>query len=351
MVDRPRRKFNASDKPRPGRDRTPKTSLKQKRERPDRERPGRRQEKPKLADPRQPNWDAPKKRDRLEQKVLAPVVPSDDGGAITGHDDLETDYIYGRHPVLSALEGERSLQRIWVLPRLRHDPRFYSLLMQAKANGAIIDEVDPRRLDQIVRGVNHQGIIAQVSPYSYLSLDELLEQARAKTDRPVIVVADGITDPHNLGAIIRSAESIGAQGLVIPQRRSVGVTSTVVKVAAGALEHFPVARVVNLGRALETLKEEGFWIYGTASEASTPLHTVKFADATVLVVGSEGEGLGMLTQHQCDVLVSIPLRGKTPSLNASVATGMVLYEIYRQRWSNILSVGTLQTRTTEHNKK
>jgi 23S rRNA (guanosine2251-2'-O)-methyltransferase len=254
----------------------------------------------------------------------------------------ESDLIYGRHPVLTALENERSINRLWITTRLRYDPRFHHLILQAKDNGAVIDEVEPMRLDQITGRANHQGIAAQIAPYAYIELEDLITKAKSVTD-PVIVVADGITDPHNLGAIIRTAEAIGAHGLVIPQRRAAGITSTVVKVAAGALETFPVSRVVNLGRALEQLKEEGFWIYGTAVTGSEPLQNVKFSGPVVLVVGGEGEGLGMLTQRSCDVLVSIPLQGKTPSLNASVATGMALYEIYRQKSQNTLYLDKLQT--------
>ncbi|AUT03416.1 23S rRNA (guanosine(2251)-2'-O)-methyltransferase RlmB [Nostoc sp. CENA543] len=252
----------------------------------------------------------------------------------------DSDIIYGRHPVLTALENQRELNRIWVTSRLRYDPRFHNLILQAKENGTVIDEVDPKRLDQITYQANHQGIAAQIAPYSYIELHELIAQAKTVND-PVIVVADGITDPHNLGAIIRTAEAVGAQGLIIPQRRASGITSTVVKVAAGALENFPVARVTNLSRALEELKEAGFWIYGTAADASEPLHTVSFRGPIVLVIGSEGEGLSMLTQRSCDVLVSIPLLGKTPSLNASVASGMALYEIFRQRAVNTLYLDKL----------
>jgi 23S rRNA (guanosine2251-2'-O)-methyltransferase len=248
----------------------------------------------------------------------------------------ESDLIYGRHSLLAALEGDRYLNRIWIMSKLRYDSRFHSLLSQAKANGTVIDEVDHRRLDQLTHGANHQGIAAQVAPYEYLELAELIERAKAASEHPVLVAADGITDPHNLGAIIRTAEAMGAQGLLIPQRRAVGVTSTVVKVAAGALETFPVARVVNLSRALEELKNAGFWIYGTAAEASQPIDTVRFDSSAVLVIGSEGEGLNLLTQRCCDVLVSIPMQGKTPSLNASVSAGMVLYEVYRQRRSQTL---------------
>jgi 23S rRNA (guanosine2251-2'-O)-methyltransferase len=254
----------------------------------------------------------------------------------------ENDLIYGRHPVLAALESNRNLNRVWITPRLRYDPRFHSLLTQAKANGTVIDEVEPQRLDQLTQRANHQGIVAQVAPYEYAELSDLINRAKAASEQPVLIVADSITDPHNLGAIIRTAEALGAQGLVIPQRRAVGVTSTVIKVAAGALETFPVARVVNLSRALEELKEAGFWIYGTAANASQPLHLVKFSGAIALVIGSEGEGLSLLTQRSCDHLISIPLHGKIPSLNASVAAGMTLYEIYRQRWSNTLHLNTLE---------
>ncbi|MGI8502965.1 MAG: 23S rRNA (guanosine(2251)-2'-O)-methyltransferase RlmB [Hassallia sp.] len=263
----------------------------------------------------------------------------------------DSDLIYGRHPVLTALENQRGLNRIWITSKLRYDPRFLHLILQAKENGTVIDEVEPKRLDQITSYANHQGIGAQIAPHAYIELDELITEAFATTDAPVIVVADGITDPHNLGAIIRTAEAIGAQGLVIPQRRASGITSTVMKVAAGALETFSVARVVNLSRALEDLKAANFWIYGTAVTGSVPLHTVEFVNPKddnkkpipiVLVVGSEGEGLSMLTQRSCDVLVSIPLQGNTPSLNASVAAGMALYEIYRQRWLNTLHLDKLQ---------
>ncbi|QFS44151.1 23S rRNA (guanosine(2251)-2'-O)-methyltransferase RlmB [Nostoc sphaeroides] len=253
----------------------------------------------------------------------------------------DNDLIYGRHPVLSALQNQRNLNRLWITTRLRYDPSFHHFLLQAKENGTVIDEVEPKRLDYLTNGANHQGVAAQVAPYAYIELPDLIEQAKAVTD-PVIVVADGITDPHNLGAIIRTAEAIGAQGLVIPQRRASGITSTVMKVAAGALENFAVSRVVNLSRALEELKEAGYWIYGTAASGSEPVHTVNFTGPIVLVIGSEGEGLSMLTQRSCDFLVSIPLQGKTPSLNASVAAGMTLYEIYRQRSLNTLHLDKLQ---------
>jgi len=266
---------------------------------------------------------------------------------VTGDTETNSDLIYGRHSVLAALENQRPLHRIWTTERLRYDPRFHSLILEAKANGTVIDEVEYRRLDQITGGATHQGIVAQVAPYDYLDLQDLIDRAKAASEHPVLIAADGITDPHNLGAIIRTAEALGAQGLLIPQRRAVGVTSTVVKVAAGALEFLPVARVTNLSRALEQLKDSGFWIYGTASNAAQPVDTVKFTGAIVLVIGAEGDGLNLLTQRCCDELVSIPLQGVTPSLNASVAAGMVMYEVFRQRRSQMLhleglSKGALQ---------
>jgi len=260
--------------------------------------------------------------------------------AVSGDDNSleDRDLIYGRHSVLSALEGDRRLHRIWISEQLRHAPRFHSLLSQAKQRGTVVDEASYKQLDRMADGGNHQGVIAQVAPYDYWHIDDLIEQSKKVSDRPVIIISDGITDPHNLGAIIRTAEAIGAQGLVVPQRRAAGVTSTVMKVAAGAIEKLPVAQVVNLSRTLETLKEEGFWIYGLSEQADSVISEVEFDRATVLVMGAEGDGLSLLTQRHCDQLVSIPLAGSTPSLNVSVAAGMALYEIYRQRWSNRLQL-------------
>ncbi|MBD0335217.1 MAG: 23S rRNA (guanosine(2251)-2'-O)-methyltransferase RlmB [Cyanobacteria bacterium Co-bin13] len=286
---------------------------------------------------------------RSPKPVLAvqPTAPKPE--VVVEAPEESPDLIYGRHAVEAAITHQRPLNRVWINERLRYDPRFLTLLETAKANGAVIDEVDVRRLNQITEGANHQGIAAQASSYDYKDLEDLIEQAKAKKDIkiPVFVAADGITDPHNLGAIIRTAEALGGQGIIIPQRRAAGITSTVSKVAAGALEAIPVARVVNLKRALETLKNAGFWIYGLSSEASQPLHNVSFDRPTVLVVGAEGDGLSLTVQQSCDELVSIPLRGATPSLNASVATGMALYEVYRQQWVNQLQLTSLQNKSKE----
>lgn len=244
--------------------------------------------------------------------------------------DAEIDLTYGRHAVLAALKGDRQINRIWLTDKLMAHGQFYPLVKAAKANGTIIDQVDPRRLSQLTQGGNHQGIAAQVAPYDYWDLPDLVARAK-QVDEPVIVIADGIEDPHNLGAIIRTAEALGVQGLVIPQRRAVGVTSTVMKVATGALENIAIARVVNLNQAIAKLKDAGFWIYGTTADTDQMLSETNFSGAVGLVIGSEGQGLSQLTEKNCDQLVRIPLTGKTPSLNASVACAIALYEVFRQR--------------------
>lgn len=256
------------------------------------------------------------------------VQPQADGNPQT---ELEQEIIYGRQTVLAALRSQATLNRVWILPRLRYSPQFLSLLEEAKARGTVIDEVSPKRLNALTAGANHQGIAAQATPYQYVALEDLVERSRQAGPNPVLVVLDGIQDPHNLGAIARSVEAFGMQGMVIPQRRAAGVTSTVMKVAAGALSTLPVARVVNLNRALEYLKEQGFWVYGTTSRGADPIYSADFQRPIALVVGSEGEGISLLTQRHCDQLLSIPLAGRTESLNASVATGIALYEIHRQR--------------------
>jgi len=250
----------------------------------------------------------------------------------------ESDTIYGRHSVIAALESGRTLHKLWIVPQLRYDSRFMGLLQTAKSNGTIVDEANYTQLARITDGGNHQGVAAQVAAYDYLELHDAIARAKAASDRAVIVAVDGITDPHNLGAIARTAEALGAKGLVIPQRRAVGVTSTVAKVAAGAIEHLDIARVGNLVQALETLKAEGFWIHGLAAAGNEALEKADLTGPIVLVIGAEGDGLSLLVQKTCDVLLSIPMTGHTPSLNASVAAGMALYEISRQRRNQSLDL-------------
>jgi 23S rRNA (guanosine2251-2'-O)-methyltransferase len=222
---------------------------------------------------------------------------------------------------------------------MRFTPRFLQLLREAKASGVLVEEVTWARLGQITAGAVHQGIVLQTAAADTLDLDSLIEGCAGIGEPPLLMALDGITDPHNLGAIARSAEALGAHGLVLPQRRSAGLTGSVAKVAAGALEHLPVARVVNLNRALERLKGEGYRVVGLASEGSVSLEQADLDGPLVIVTGSEGDGLSMLTRRHCDQLVSIPLRGATPSLNASVATALLLYEVARRGWMRGLRGG------------
>ena len=246
--------------------------------------------------------------------------------------DPSTDLIWGRHPAQAALESGRPIHRVWCTPEMRFSPKFLQLLREAKSSGVLVEEVTWARLGQITGGAVHQGIALQTAAAETLDLPTLLEGCAAIGEPALLMAVDGLTDPQNLGAIVRSAEALGAHGLVLPQRRSAGLTGSVAKVAAGALEHLPVARVVNLNRALDTLKQEGYRVVGLAAEGTVSLEEADLEGPLVIVTGSEGDGLSMLTRRNCDQLVRIPLRGATPSLNASVATALLLYEVARRGW-------------------
>jgi 23S rRNA (guanosine2251-2'-O)-methyltransferase len=251
--------------------------------------------------------------------------------------EVGSDLIWGRHAALAALESERPIHRIWCTPELRFSPRFLQRLREAKGSGVLVEEVTWARLGQISAGGVHQGIVLQPAAAETLDLPTLLEGCRGLGEPPLLIALDGLTDPQNLGSIVRSAEALGAHAMVLPQRRSAGLTGSVAKVAAGALEHLPVARVVNLNRALETLKQEGYRVVGLASEGSLTLEEADLSGPLVVVTGSEADGLSMLTRRSCDQLVRVPLRGATPSLNAGVATALVLYEVARRGWMRGLS--------------
>jgi 23S rRNA (guanosine2251-2'-O)-methyltransferase len=242
------------------------------------------------------------------------------------------DLIWGRHAAQAALESGRPIHRIWCTSEMRFSPRFLQLLREAKASGVLVEEVPWSRLGQLTSGAVHQGIALQTAAADTLDLPTLMEGCRTIGEPPLLMALDGLTDPQNLGAIVRSAEALGAHGLVLPQRRSAGLTGSVAKVAAGALEHLPVARVVNLNRALDALKQEGYRVVGLAGEGTVSLEEADLSGPLVVVTGSEAEGLSMLTRRTCDQLVRIPLRGATPSLNASVATALLLYEVARRGW-------------------
>jgi len=237
------------------------------------------------------------------------------------------DWIWGKHSVYEALSSDRAINRIWCTSEIFSSDKFYVLLKELKLKGVLIEEVSWNRLSQLTYGASHQGIALQLACSKTISLEKLIDFSKHNCQNPLIVALDGITDPHNVGAIIRSAEAFGCKGVIIPQRRSAGLTGTVAKVAAGALEHMQVSRVVNLNRALEELKKNGFLIVGLSGDGQLSISNFQEKAPLVVVVGSEDKGISLLTQKKCDFLLSIPLKGKTSSLNASVAAAISLFHL------------------------
>lgn len=242
------------------------------------------------------------------------------------------DLIEGRNAVLEALRAGRSIDKLY-LAKGETDKTLAHIVARARAAGVVVVEADRRKLDALSASPTkaHQGVVAVAAVKDYCSLADILRVAEERGEPPFVLVCDEISDPHNLGAILRSAECVGAHGVVIPKRRSAGVTGIVDKTSAGAAEHVPVARVPNLPAALRELQERGLWIYGTAADGPADLWHTDFTGPLALVIGSEGEGMGRLVREHCDFLVRIPLRGKLDSLNASAAAGILMYEVLRQR--------------------
>ncbi|MBO8241879.1 23S rRNA (guanosine(2251)-2'-O)-methyltransferase RlmB [Prochlorococcus marinus XMU1410] len=235
------------------------------------------------------------------------------------------DWIWGKHSVYEALINERAINRIWCTSEIYSSDKFYILLKEIKLKGVLIEEVSWNRLAQLTNGASHQGIALQLACSKTISLEKLIDFSKHNCANPIILALDGITDPHNVGAIIRSAEAFDCKGIIIPQRRSAGLTGTVAKVAAGALEHLQVSRVVNLNRALEELKKNGFLVVGLSGDGQLSISNFLEKAPLVVIVGSEDKGISLLTQNKCDYLLSIPLKGKTSSLNASVAAAISLF--------------------------
>ena len=237
------------------------------------------------------------------------------------------DWIWGKHSVFEVLIGERPINRIWCTSEIMSSEKFYILLKELKSKGVLIEEVSWNRLSQLTFGASHQGIALQLACSKSLSLKKLIEISKDKSANPIILALDGITDPHNVGAIIRSAEAFDCKGIIIPQRRSAGLTGTVAKVAAGALEHIPVSRIVNLNRSLEELKNNGFLVVGLSADSQLSISNFHEKTPLVVIVGAEDKGISLLTQKKCDFLLRIPLKGKTSSLNASVAAAISLFHL------------------------
>ena len=240
------------------------------------------------------------------------------------------DQVEGRNSVLELLESEKDINKIFVT-RGEKQGSINKIIGRAKGKGIVLVEVDKSKLDEMSQTGNHQGVIAIVPPFEYCEVEDILEEAKSKNEQPFILILDGIEDPHNLGAIIRTAETAGVHGVIIPKRRAASVNSTVNKVSAGAVEHMKIARVNNINDTIKFLKDSGLWIIGTDGAAENYYYEQDLTGPIALVIGSEGNGMNRLVSENCDILVKIPMHGKITSLNASVSAGIVTYEIVKQR--------------------
>ena len=258
---------------------------------------------------------APRRADRFAERTVVEEVEG----------QLE-----GRNALTEALKSGRTIDKVFVAAG-DTDRGLQRLAAQAKEAGAVVVPVDRRKLDQVSTTRAHQGIIALAAAHTYFTIDDILEEAASRGEAPLIVICDELSDPHNLGAILRTAECSGAHGVIIPKRRSVGLTATVAKASAGAVEYMKVARVTNINAAMDELKQKGVWIFGTAAEGSIPMYDADLTGPAAIVIGSEGDGMSRLVQKNCDVTVHIPMKGKITSLNASAAASILLYEAVRQR--------------------
>ena len=255
----------------------------------------------------------------MEKKQFPPRQPA-----------LPEGMIEGRNAVTEALKSGRTIDKVY-LAAGDVDKALTRLAAQAKEAGAVVVQVDRRKLDELSPTGAHQGIIASVAAHDYVSPEELLALAASRGEPPLLVICDELSDPHNLGAILRTAECAGAHGLIIPKRRSVGLTAVVAKSSAGAVEYLPVARVPNIAATFDWLKKQGGWVYGTAADGDATLYQTDLRGPCAIVIGSEGAGMSRLVSERCDLRVSIPLRGRISSLNASAAAAVLLYEAVRQR--------------------
>ena len=236
----------------------------------------------------------------------------------------------GRNALTEALRAGRTIDNVFISDG-DTDRGLQRLAAEAKEAGAVIVPVDRRKLDQMSFTRSHQGVIALAAAHDYFTIDDILEEAASRGENALIVICDELSDPHNLGAIMRSAECAGAHGVIIPKRRSVGLTATVAKASAGAVEYMKVARVTNINNAINDLKEKGVWVFGTAAEGSVPMYKADLTGPAAIVIGNEGDGMSPLVRKNCDMLVHIPMKGHISSLNASAAASILLYEAVRQR--------------------
>lgn len=243
--------------------------------------------------------------------------------------EIDENILFGRNSVMEALKGERTIDKILV-QKGEKEGSVIKIIGEAKAKSIVVQEVEKSKLDELTGREKHQGVVAYAAAHEYVSVDEILEEAKEKGEQPFVLILDNIQDPHNLGAIIRTAHNAGVHGIIIPKRRAVGLTGTVSKSSAGALEYMKVAKVSNIVQAIKELKEKGLWI-ACADMDGKPMFEENLTGPMGIVVGSEGEGVSKLTKENCDYVISVPMYGKVTSLNASVAASLMTYEVVRQR--------------------
>jgi 23S rRNA (guanosine2251-2'-O)-methyltransferase len=243
---------------------------------------------------------------------------------------MSQDIIVGKNPVIEALKSGRDINKI-LIAEGSQGGQMQQVIGLAKSSGVFLQFVPKKKLDQLAEGQAHQGVAAQVAAYQYAELDDLFQAAEKRNEAPFFLLLDEIEDPHNLGSIMRTADAVGAHGIIIPKRRAVGLTATVAKASTGAIEHIPVVRVTNMARTIDELKEQGVWIAGTDASGDQDYRQFDGTLPLGLVIGSEGKGMGRLIRDKCDFLIQLPMSGHVTSLNASVAAALLMYEVYRKR--------------------
>ncbi|WP_256762376.1 23S rRNA (guanosine(2251)-2'-O)-methyltransferase RlmB [Cohnella sp. WQ 127256] len=251
----------------------------------------------------------------------------------------------GKHPVLEAMKAGRSINKIFISNQAQRH-LVQPIMEEAKARGIVVQQVEKSKLDRLVPDMQHQGVVAQAAAVAYVEVDELLARAAERGEAPLIVLLDELEDPHNLGSVLRTADCTGVHGVIVPKRRSAGLTAVVAKTSAGAVEYVPVARVANLVQTMEKLKAAGLWIAGADVGAKEGFYETDLTGPLAIVIGNEGQGLSRLVRERCDFILSLPMAGQINSLNASVAAGVILYEVVRQRQQEAKKRGVLQASST-----
>ncbi|KMK74848.1 23S rRNA (guanosine(2251)-2'-O)-methyltransferase RlmB [Alkalihalobacillus pseudalcaliphilus] len=243
---------------------------------------------------------------------------------------MSEEFIVGKNPVIEALRSGHTINKIWIAEGAQKG-QMAKVIDLAKQQKVLVQQAPKRKLEQLVKTTNHQGVVASIAAYEYKEVDDLFEVAASRNEEPFFLVLDELEDPHNLGSILRTADAVGAHGVIIPKRRAVGLTQTVAKASTGAIEYIPVVRVTNVARTMDDLKKRGLWFVGTDAKGEQDYRQASYDMPIGLVIGSEGKGMSRLVKEKCDFLIQIPMVGQVTSLNASVAASLLMYEVYRNR--------------------